>query len=267
MKKLAQKHNLLANKVLDLFETYFPTKQETLHSEDFLSNPVFATLMRNAPGIFCLLNFQTREYLYVSESVKKFFGIEPELLLNGGLPVGISFLPEEQQHIFAEKLFPNMAETCAQYAALGQVKDLRFTYTTFIKTSSGAIKNFMHQITVVEEDQYHFPLLGIKFVTDIDSIKKDSNVDYEVAKYDAKDHLYKVLSYHSYPCVIKGSHLTTREIEIARMIGEGKSSKEIADKICLSRYTVDNHRRNMMRKMQVANTSQLLQTISKQGML
>lgn len=43
--------------------------------------------------------------------------------------------------------------------------------------------------------------------------------------------------------------LTDRERQLLRLIVEGLSNREIADKLCLSQKTVENHRANIMRKL------------------
>ena len=55
--------------------------------------------------------------------------------------------------------------------------------------------------------------------------------------------------------------LTDREIEIVRFLLEGKSSKEIADKLFISKNTVDTHRRNILEKTKTKTTAELLASI------
>ena len=52
--------------------------------------------------------------------------------------------------------------------------------------------------------------------------------------------------------------LTRREKEILTLLSEGLTSNEIADKLFLSSYTVDTHRKNMLQKFNVHNTQALL---------
>jgi DNA-binding NarL/FixJ family response regulator len=52
--------------------------------------------------------------------------------------------------------------------------------------------------------------------------------------------------------------LTAREKEIVRLIADGLSSQEIADKLFVSRRTVDTHRSNIMKKLGLRNTSALI---------
>lgn len=51
--------------------------------------------------------------------------------------------------------------------------------------------------------------------------------------------------------------LSKREKEVIRFIGEGKSTQEIGKLLNLSDLTVATHRRNIMRKLDLANTAQI----------
>jgi DNA-binding NarL/FixJ family response regulator len=58
--------------------------------------------------------------------------------------------------------------------------------------------------------------------------------------------------------------LSPREIEIIKMIGEGKSSKEIAHFLFLSFRTIQNHRAKIMKKLNIKkNTDMVLYAIRK----
>jgi DNA-binding NarL/FixJ family response regulator len=56
----------------------------------------------------------------------------------------------------------------------------------------------------------------------------------------------------------QGMHITEREIEIIRLVAEGLSNKEVAEKLFLSTHTVTTHRKNIMNKLQVNNTAGLV---------
>lgn len=56
-----------------------------------------------------------------------------------------------------------------------------------------------------------------------------------------------------------GETLTVRQREILKMIAEGKSNKEIGDLLCISVRTVERHRANMMEKLNVRKTAELVQ--------
>lgn len=56
-------------------------------------------------------------------------------------------------------------------------------------------------------------------------------------------------------------NLTARERQLAEQLAEGKSAKEIGEELNLSPRTVETHRMNIMRKLQVKSVAQLAQVI------
>ncbi len=57
------------------------------------------------------------------------------------------------------------------------------------------------------------------------------------------------------------SPLTDREEQVAKMIGDGVSSKEIARLLSISEKTVSKHRSNIFRKLNLKNTAQLVRYV------
>ncbi len=62
------------------------------------------------------------------------------------------------------------------------------------------------------------------------------------------------------------SELTDREIEIIKLIAEGLSNKEIADKLFISHRTVDTHRTNMMNKLGLHNVAGIVRFAISNGL-
>jgi DNA-binding NarL/FixJ family response regulator len=52
--------------------------------------------------------------------------------------------------------------------------------------------------------------------------------------------------------------LTAREKYILRLIAQGKSNKQIAIELFISNRTVDTHRNNLMRKLNISSSVQLV---------
>lgn len=61
--------------------------------------------------------------------------------------------------------------------------------------------------------------------------------------------------------------LTSREQEILELIWAGFKNKEIGQKLKISVKTVEAHRANMMKKLRVSNTAQLLKTAIGDGLI
>lgn len=63
------------------------------------------------------------------------------------------------------------------------------------------------------------------------------------------------------------STLSEREIEILRHIAAGSTSKEIADELFLSEHTVKAHRKNIMHKLDVKTSAELIKIAVERGFL
>jgi DNA-binding NarL/FixJ family response regulator len=61
--------------------------------------------------------------------------------------------------------------------------------------------------------------------------------------------------------------LTSREQEIMRMLAEGASKGQIADRLCISIKTVENHRANIMRKLDIHSAMELVRYAARLGLI
>jgi DNA-binding NarL/FixJ family response regulator len=62
------------------------------------------------------------------------------------------------------------------------------------------------------------------------------------------------------------SKLTEREREIVQLLAEGQSTKEIADRLCLSVKTVGTHREHLMAKLHIHSLAQLTKYAIREGL-
>ena len=61
--------------------------------------------------------------------------------------------------------------------------------------------------------------------------------------------------------------LTPREQEVMRLLAEGLSSKKVAEKLFISPKTVENHRTNIMHKLDLHSTVELVRYAAKLGLI
>ena len=64
-----------------------------------------------------------------------------------------------------------------------------------------------------------------------------------------------------------GRNLTSREIELIHLLADGHSTKNIANKLYISEKTVERHKSNMLKKMKLHNTAQLVKAAFENGIL
>jgi DNA-binding NarL/FixJ family response regulator len=63
------------------------------------------------------------------------------------------------------------------------------------------------------------------------------------------------------------SALSKREREVLKLIAEGNRNKEIADCLCISAKTVEKHRSNMMKKLDLHNVAELTSFAIEKGLV
>ncbi len=61
--------------------------------------------------------------------------------------------------------------------------------------------------------------------------------------------------------------LTKREVEIIKCLANGLSSNEMAEKLFISEHTVRTHRKNILKKTGLANTSQVVRYATEQHLI
>jgi DNA-binding NarL/FixJ family response regulator len=88
----------------------------------------------------------------------------------------------------------------------------------------------------------------------------ESSFDYEYEQKETQNVITQTESIHV-------SQLTDREIEILKMIASGYSNKEIASMLNISHRTVDTHRTNLMKKIEVSNVVGLVRYAFKNGLV
>ncbi len=64
-----------------------------------------------------------------------------------------------------------------------------------------------------------------------------------------------------------GLTLTERELEVLSLIGRGLLSKEIAARLDISKLTVDNHRKNILTKLEADNAIEAINTARAAGLI
>lgn len=65
----------------------------------------------------------------------------------------------------------------------------------------------------------------------------------------------------------KYGDLTERELEVAALIARGKTNREIAQDLVLSKRTVEKHAANILSKLELANRSQIVRWAINQGLV
>ena len=133
-----------------------------------------------------------------------------------------------------------------------------FSHNYRLKTDSNKVVTLFQQNTLVLSPDTGLPQYYVGNLVDISHLKKDSSIIHRIEKIVSKDNILEKESFYSSTFYPPTDLLTSREIEILKLMAEGMSSKVIAKKLFVSESTVINHRKNMIYKSSSKNVAQMI---------
>jgi len=176
---------------------------------------------------------------------------DPQTIINKTHPVELPRLLNARTKLF--EISGNLLTAKKSY----------YLFSTNIKTqnSQGGYSNILHQLYFFYCEVNKSVFL-INILNNIDwYIKKKKGFHY----YSGAD-----LSYFKYPneeFLKLGNAFSNREFEIIQLIDQGLSTKEIAQKLFISLYTVNTHRRNIIKKTEKSKISEIIKELKEYGFL
>jgi len=196
------------------------------------------------------------QIIWASKRSAQMIGIKPEEL-NAFHFFEATHPNDIQKHTFGRSKMMNLAND------LYQAKQGNAYLSTNIKirNSQGIYEDLLFQLYFFYSKIYSTVFL-FQVHTNIESFKKRKH-GYHY--YTGND-----LSNFRFPdedLLMIGNPLSDREFEIVKLIADGLTSDQIADKIFLSVHTVNTHRRNILNKTGMNTISELIFDFQKQRLL
>jgi len=204
-----------------------------------------------------------------NQSKRKVIIVDDHTLFRNGLRILLNNL--ENYHVVGEasngKQFLDLIKTSSPDLVL---MDISMPVMDGIEASTIAHELYpdlkIITLSMYGEEDYYYKMVnaGVKgFVlknSDIKEVKAALDVVYDGGSFFSSELLQNLIS--SLKSAPKSqelhSELSEREMEILILICQGLSNQEIADKLFISKRTVDKHRANILEKSESKNTAQLV---------
>ncbi|MDP3913743.1 MAG: response regulator transcription factor [Bacteroidota bacterium] len=200
---------------------------------------------------------------------RKIIIVDDHTLFRNGLRILLNNL--DNYHVIAEaangKQFLELLNTVVPDLVL---MDISMPVMDGIEASAIAHQRYpdlkIITLSMYGEEDYYYKMVnaGVKgFVlknSDIKEVKTALDVVYDGGSFFSAELLQTLVNSLKYSAKSNEFHteLSEREMEILILICQGMSNQEIADKLFISKRTVDKHRANILEKSESKNTAQLV---------
>ncbi|MFU8813266.1 MAG: LuxR C-terminal-related transcriptional regulator [Balneolaceae bacterium] len=192
---------------------------------------------------------------YISPGVRHVLGYDPEEVKNLSFFYG-RIHPDDLESV--KKLTANAINALSGKSRI-KLHDHVFHLTYRMKHKGGSYVHVQRQTGLLTRDANHNMLTSFGIYTDVTHLTNSSDVHSMMSGPEIPGFNFNA------PGAGSKTGFTRREKEIIEELAMGLNSKEIADKLFITKKTVDTHRRNMLRKAGVKNSTGLIAYAFKNG--
>jgi hypothetical protein len=240
----------------DFIESYLPSGFQNIRPDDPIILKMEQVMEENGQFI-TMADLGQIKFLYVSEGIRNMIGVEPNQL-NPSHFVEVTH-PDDLSRFGLLRAQTFVVEKEVLESDKGSAL---VSFTLRLRNPSGEYIKHLCQA------YFFYSPIPRKAVYLLQVI---SNVDWFKTKKQAYHHYKgKDLSLFNFPdekLLMIGPDFSSREMEIIRLIELGLSSKQIAEKLFLSIYTINTHRNNILEKSGKTTLAELIYELKDQGLL
>jgi DNA-binding CsgD family transcriptional regulator len=228
----------------------------TAFDKSSIDNSHIGLLSKSSQIVVSVFQNKTQKAEYISPNVKEMFGYDETHDSILGMLHYIKLIAWEhltypiQAVLVHTKIMKSIPKE--------EKKEVSIIYNGLkIKNKQGKILRLFVQTVPIEIDEENNPVRTLSLCQDVAPYLKDN---FWWIRYTYGSKPQKVKYYHSQiGKYFDHDILSEREKEILKLIEKGFDSKEIAEKLFLSPATVNTHRKNMIDRMGVIDTTALIQ--------
>lgn len=203
---------------------------------------------------FCITNTVTQNFEYVSKNFTSCTGLENDKMLSGGMKYFWSKFHPDDVPLWIQALQSLMEFTMNELDSKKRNR-MSYTWNYRLKNAQGNYVNIVQNTTPLQFDETNKPVIGLAHYTVLDGrVKMDICA---TAKYLNEKNEYETLFFTNLSNKNLLAAVSNRERDIIRLLLLKNSSKEISEKLHISKHTVDTHRRNILKKFNLTSTGEL----------
>ena len=234
-----------------------PTKEEAYHF-----HPLFAQTLSINKSVMGVIDKRTMQYLYISENSFEVMYQNKQEYLEKGVEFGFSnIVLEEQRGMIA---FSKIINSYFSNLSRGDRARYQCYWDYRVHKTGGGVIRILQRDNVLSYDENGQITIVLFVCIDITNSKQDKNQHLRLTngkenvifQYSIKERELKRLEEPS-----------KRELEIAELISQGYTRKEIAEKLNLSFHTITTHCKNVNEKLNVNDSIEMINLLKILGLI
>lgn len=224
-----------------------------------------ASLFAAGSFYYFVFNLMTLEFDYVSEGTKPLLGIESS---------DYTFLKLFKRMHPEDQAMMSLKESTSLNLKLNvtpkeDVTKYKTVYLMRIKDKNDNFKIYLHQVKalVISEDGKIQQTMGVH--TDVSYLKIpfDHRISFIPTDSRLQAYHFEFLKNEYVLCSGLSDKFTKRELEIIKLLGQGKKADQIADMLYISKLTVNTHKKNILKKSNSRNSAELVVKCLREGFI
>lgn len=249
----------------EIFETY----QE--FRGDFLENHIeklkaLDQYIPHSNTFFCITNTTTRAFEYVSKNFRACTGMDTEMMCSKGMTFWWEHMHPDEMSLWLQSLNDLMVFTMSEIDVHDR-KKISYTWNYRIRMADGTYHPILQHTTPMYFDEEGKPIIGLAHYSLLPITGGHLPIRASAKMLNDKNE-YETVFFKTYSeQKLISEQISFRERDIIRLISFGHSTEEIADKLFISVNTVTSHRRNILKKTDCKNTTELIARSIREGMI
>lgn len=204
---------------------------------------------------FCITNTQSLSFEYISKNMNACLGIDNLELKTKGMRYFWSRIHPDDLEIWLKALNELMNFTLNEISVEDRSK-MSYTWNYRFKDNKDNFVNIVQNTTPLEFDSENKPIIGLAHYTVL-ALEIEMQVCAS-AKLLNENNEYETVYFNNFSQKLLSDGISNRERDIVRLLVLNYSSKEIAKNLGIAVNTVDTHRRNILKKLKISSTGELI---------
>jgi len=243
------------NNVMDFYKSIFKSYDKPSLETHIKKIIELDNYLPYSSTFFCVTNTQSLSFEFVSKNFNSCLGLNSDELMEKGMRYFWSRIHPEDLDNWLKALNELMEFTIGNIEEKNR-QNANYTWNYRFKNANDVYVNIVQNTTPLAFDSQGKPIIGLAHYTVLDpGLKLEISAS---AKLLNNNKEYETVYFNTYSQKLLNGGISNRERDVIRLLIQDLSSKEISKKLNISSHTVDTHRRNILKKLNISSTGELI---------